>query len=159
MKVNGKYSILIMFWSNSYSIYVQNVIVSVLFVMAVQIQLANAYAVYPVLSIPKWFSEPNHGTVDYAPSPANYLDVAVAGPWAYLSVSPVGQVVEHQVPYILTDVPGFLSQDAPAPVASSSTLVRTKRKNVLHYRNGEFRPILCSPRLCLIERPMGEAEE
>jgi hypothetical protein len=142
---------------------VQNVIVSVLFVlMAVQIQFtANAYAVYPALipSIPKWFSEPNHGTFDYAPiSPANYPDVAMVGPWAYLSVSPVGQVVK-QVPYILTDVPGFLSQDAPAPVASSSTLVRTKRKNVLHYRNGEFRPILCSPRLCLIERPMGEAEE
>jgi hypothetical protein len=129
--------------------------------MAVQIQFtANAYAVYPALSTPKWFSEPYyHGTVDYAPSPANYPDVAVAGPWAYLSVSPVGQVVE-QVPYILTDVPGFLShQDAPAPVLSSSTLVRTKRRNVLHYRNGEFRPILCSPRLCLIERPMGEAEE
>ena len=157
MKVNGKYSILILFCSNSYSIYVQNVIVSVLFVIAVQIQFtANAYTAYPALSIPKWFSEP---FIDYAPiSPANYPDVAVAGPWAYLSVSPVGQVVE-QVPYILTDVPGFLSQDAPAPVASSSTLVRTKRKNVLHYRNGEFRPILCSPRLCLIERPMGEAEE
>jgi hypothetical protein len=125
--------------------------------MAVQIQFtANAYTVYPAqISIPKWFSEP----FDYAPiSPANYPGVAMAGPWAYLSVSPVGQVVE-QVPYILTDVPGFLSQDAPAPVASSSTLVRTKRKNVLHYRNGEFRPILCSPRLCLIERPMGEAEE
>lgn len=128
--------------------------------MAVQIQFtANAYAVYPAqISIPKWFSEPYyHGTIDYyAPSPANYpADVAVAGPWAYLSVSPVGQVVE-QVPDILTDVPGFLGHQA-FPVASD--LVRTKRKNVLHYRNGEFRPILCSPRLCLIERPMGESEE
>ncbi|EFX73647.1 hypothetical protein DAPPUDRAFT_252952 [Daphnia pulex] len=134
----------------------KNVIVSVLFVlMAVQIQLANAYAVYPAL-IPKVLSEPCcHGTIDYAPSPANYPDVAVAGPWTYLSISPVGQVVE-QVPYILTNVPGFLShQDAVA----SDLVVRTKRKNVLHYRNGEFRPILCSPRLCLIGRPMGESEE
>jgi hypothetical protein len=62
----------ILFCSNSYSIYVQNVIVRVLFVIAVQIQFtANAYTVYPALSIPKWFSEP---FIDYAPiSPAIIL--------------------------------------------------------------------------------------
>ncbi len=119
--------------------------------MAVQAQFANAYyVVYPAIPVPKWFSAQDelfHNTIDFAPS--NYPDVAVAGPWADLSVSPVGQVV-------VTDVPGFLSQDAPGVY---STLVRTKRKNVLHYRNGEFRPTLCSPRLCLVERPMGESEE
>lgn len=36
--------------------------------------------------------------------------------------------------------------------------VRLKRKNILRYRNGEFRPTLCSPRLCLSERPYDEYE-
>lgn len=34
--------------------------------------------------------------------------------------------------------------------------VRLKRKSILRYRNGEFRPMLCSPRLCQSDRPFGE---
>lgn len=40
-----------------------------------------------------------------------------------------------------------------AKAANVADPVRMKRKNILRYRNGEFRPRLCSPRLCLSVRP------
>ncbi len=40
-----------------------------------------------------------------------------------------------------------------AKAANVADPVRQKRKNILRYRNGEFRPRLCSPRLCLSVRP------
>ncbi len=40
-----------------------------------------------------------------------------------------------------------------AKAAKVADPVRMKRKNILRYRNGEFRPRLCSPRLCLSVRP------
>ena len=70
--------------------------------------------------------------------------------WPTLAILKVQQV--H--PYLH----GFLIGAHGIAAANTPASARTKRKNVLHYKNGEFRPILCSPSLCLLERPMGESE-
>lgn len=44
--------------------------------------------------------------------------------------------------------------DVADKVADVADPVRMKRKNILRYRNGEFRPTLCSPRICLSYKPL-----
>jgi hypothetical protein len=88
---------------------------------------------------------------------SNYRDVLAnnrAPPSSY-SFNPMISEVQQVHPYLhgfLVGAHGIGAANTPASIS------RTKRKNVLHYKNGEFRPILCSPRLCLLERPMGESE-
>jgi hypothetical protein len=118
---------------------VQIVGVSLLVVMAVQSQFVGDYAVYPAL--PAWLTASLVTPVPDS-NPANYRGVAgtkTAGPWAYLSDHPISERVPD--------------------IAPAVNPIRTKRKNVLYYRNGEFRPTLCSPRLCLLERPIEESQE
>lgn len=118
-----------------------------------QAQFVSDYITYPALPVQ---DELYRITPDYASYPGQTA-AHLAGPWAY-SFNPISEEVQ-QVPYNFPNLQGFLDGSQSAPGAVLATPVRTKRKNVLHYRNGEFRPILCSPRLCLLERPVGESEE
>nr|CAH0098732.1 unnamed protein product [Daphnia galeata] len=138
-------------------------------VMAVQSQLFISAddTNYPIsLPVHVWWGTTfdNDYAYSYSDSQAaavlNYRDVLAnnrAASWSY-SFNPMISKVQQVHPYLH----GFLigSQNAHGIGAANTpaSISRTKRKNVLHYKNGEFRPILCSPRLCLLERPMGESE-
>ncbi|XP_059351031.1 uncharacterized protein LOC132087931 [Daphnia carinata] len=62
----------------------------------------------------------------------------------------------------VTPIANFVAAVASEVDAVKASLtagpVRMKRKNILRYRNGEFRPTLCTPTLCLSEKPYDEYE-
>ncbi|EFX66295.1 hypothetical protein DAPPUDRAFT_302760 [Daphnia pulex] len=107
----------------------------------------------------------------FIPIANNYHDVGgkVIDSWSYLQpvlvsytdhrdlhVDPVANLLVE--PFrVQGDVLAKADVEAAAVVAAKAANVadpvRMKRKNILRYRNGEFRPRLCSPRLCLSVRP------
>ncbi|KAI9565928.1 hypothetical protein GHT06_009727 [Daphnia sinensis] len=123
------------------------------------------------------------GQVDIAyPIPAGtaitFVDVVgnSLGPWADMAsgsddIVRTSFIINARGTNALSDdipVPPIANLVAVAPVHSESPAdtvtarltagpVRMKRKNILRYRNGEFRPTLCTPTLCLSERPYDES--
>ncbi|KAK4018939.1 hypothetical protein OUZ56_000974 [Daphnia magna] len=97
----------------------------------------------------EWVLQDKLGQVDFAyPTPTGTATTFgdaegnILGPWADMAS---GAVPVHSV-----------SQADAVKARVIAGPVRMKRKNILLYRNGEFRPTLCSPRLCLSERPYDE---
>ncbi len=113
----------------------------------------------------------------FIPIASNYHDVGgkVISSWSYLFQSVLVAYTDHRdlhvedlLPAAVAPVANLLVEpfrvqgdvakaDEEAVVAAKAANVadpvRRKRKNILRYRNGEFRPRLCSPRLCLSVRP------
>lgn len=62
-------------------------------------------------------------------------------------IAPVANVLE--LFHVQGDVAKANVMEVTAKAANVANSVRIKRKNVLRYKNGAFRPTLCSHRLCL----------
>lgn len=165
--------------------FIPQIVYVLLLAATVEARFLGSHGNYQLqtVAIPlEWVLQDKLGQVDFAyPTPTGTATTFgdaegnILGRWADMASG--GDDIVHTSYITNTRTTSALSDDLPivsianlvaaVPVHSVSQAdavktrviagpVRMKRKNILRYRNGEFRPTLCSPRLCLSERPYDE---